>query len=1000
MNNQSEVDETKNPVGSIWHRWDPHIHIPGTLKNDYGSGATLDDFIQRINTSSPQIRALGITDYFVLDSYERILPLYKQGKMPEVKLLFANVELRFAVNAAKGAPINVHLLISPEDDDHVDRAKRFLRDLKFEYDGEQYSCINDDLIRLGKAFNPTSNDNDHLLKVGVEQFKVSPKDLSDAFKKHEWARKNIMIAIAAGQNDGTGQLQENGLKALREELQRMSQIIFSGRSGDRDYWCGKGADTEKQVRKKYRGLKPCLHGSDAHELSKVGNPDLDRYCWLRGDLKFETLKHICFEPERRVHVGKEAPSDGLPSYTIDKVKVKNADWLKNPEIKINSGLVAIIGARGSGKTALVEMIAAGTESVDQMHAKRSFLERAQQFLGDTESNITWANEENTTSPVDISKLPDKSDAPRVRYLSQQFVDFLCSSDGLADELVNAIEQVIFDAHGVDERLGARSFEELRNIKTESIKRNIDKYQEILQEIGDEISVHDDLARNLEDLKKKHTNELAAINRLKQDRKKLTPSDNKAVLDKLDKVREAAESKSQSIASFEKRELKLQGLKDEAKQFKTGSSIIQLQNLKKEYAEAGLTEEQWEKFTLTYKGDVISLLNKELDDIAKTIKKEKGPSKGEREEQDDKTKAQPYLQSYDNLISTTYSLLLKEQRRLEALIGVDNVKKKRYTELSNKIAQAESALKLREKEIKQAEAAPKKIQDLLTQRKDNYAGLIGEIEKVEKLLSKLYSPLQNRLDSQDGTLSKLTFSVNRIVDIDQWAESGERLIDRSRSGPFKGVGTLKTIIKDELQGIWTTGSAKEIAKAMADFRFKYGQVLWNHAFEDARKTRETKKHWYNQISTWLYGIDHVKVSYGLKYEGVDVQQLSPGTRGIVLLLLYLSIDIDDERPLIIDQPEENLDPKSIFEELVEKFKDAKKRRQIIIVTHNSNLVVNTDADQIIVASRGKHKKGALPDISYKSGGLENPEIRNTVCDILEGGKEAFEQRAKRLGIDLI
>jgi len=164
-----------------------------------------------------------------------------------------------------------------------------------------------------------------------------------------------------------------------------------------------------------------------------------------------------------------------------------------------------------------------------------------------------------------------------------------------------------------------------------------------------------------------------------------------------------------------------------------------------------------------------------------------------------------------------------------------------------------------------------------------------------------------------------------------------------------------------------------------------------------KSRETKKHWSDQISTWLYGTDHVEVSYGLEYEGVDVQQLSPGTRGIVLLLLYLSIDIDDERPLIIDQPEENLDPGSIYHELVGRFKEAKVRRQIIIVTHNANLVVNTDADQVIVASRGEHKPKALPDISYISGGLENPDIRAAVCDILEGGKEAFAERARRLRI---
>jgi energy-coupling factor transporter ATP-binding protein EcfA2 len=115
------------------------------------------------------------------------------------------------------------------------------------------------------------------------------------------------------------------------------------------------------------------------------------------------------------------------------------------------------------------------------------------------------------------------------------------------------------------------------------------------------------------------------------------------------------------------------------------------------------------------------------------------------------------------------------------------------------------------------------------------------------------------------------------------------------------------------------------------------------------------------------------------------------------LLYLAIDKEDDRPLIIDQPEENLDPKSIFDELVPLFREVKSRRQIIIVTHNANLVVNTDPDQVIVANCGPHRIGLLPPISYESGGLENPSIRKHVCGILEGGEEAFKERAKRLRV---
>jgi ABC-type cobalamin/Fe3+-siderophores transport system ATPase subunit len=95
-----------------------------------------------------------------------------------------------------------------------------------------------------------------------------------------------------------------------------------------------------------------------------------------------------------------------------------------------------------------------------------------------------------------------------------------------------------------------------------------------------------------------------------------------------------------------------------------------------------------------------------------------------------------------------------------------------------------------------------------------------------------------------------------------------------------------------------------------------------------------RQWASRISAWLYGTEHIRISHGVQYDGVDIEQLSPGMRGIVLLMLYLAIDNQDDRPLIVDQPEENLDPKSIFDELVQRFRVAKQRRQIIIVTHRN------------------------------------------------------------------
>jgi hypothetical protein len=79
--------------------------------------------------------------------------------------------------------------------------------------------------------------------------------------------------------------------------------------------------------------------------------------------------------------------------------------------------------------------------------------------------------------------------------------------------------------------------------------------------------------------------------------------------------------------------------------------------------------------------------------------------------------------------------------------------------------------------------------------------------------------------------------------------------------------------------------------------------------------------------------------------------------------------------------------------------AAHKRQVILVTHNANLVLNADADQVIVAQAGAHARGELPPITYFSGGLEEADIRRFLCDILEGGEEAYRERARRLRVTL-
>lgn len=141
---------------------------------------------------------------------------------------------------------------------------------------------------------------------------------------------------------------------------------------------------------------------------------------------------------------------------------------------------------------------------------------------------------------------------------------------------------------------------------------------------------------------------------------------------------------------------------------------------------------------------------------------------------------------------------------------------------------------------------------------------------------------------------------------------------------------------------------------------------------------------------IFSLDYLKPEYRLTWGGKKISQLSPGERGTILLIFYLSIDRDDI-PLIVDQPEENLDNQTVYDVLVPCIEKAKERRQIVIVTHNPNLAVVCDAEQIICANIFKEDRNR---VEYISGSIENPAINKLIVDILEGTKPAFSNREQK------
>lgn len=977
-------------AGSIWRRWDPHVHLPGTLLNDQFSGTTLETALDTLAACDPMIQVVGITDYFSTRSFRAAEIAWKAGSGTGIKYLFPNVELRLSDATARGNGVNLHLLSASEDVDVLDD---LLSRLHFSYEDVKYAATDTGLIALGRAFaNDASLDEDAARSKGANQFKVSIDDLKNQFQGDARFREKCLVGVAAGKDGSSGMKTSDGaFTAYREGLERFAHVIFTGNDKDREFWLGHGTDDEEALKAKYGGPKLCVHGSDAHRASDLGKPDLDRFCWLKGDPTFDTLWQACLAPERRANVSTASPGSGQHG-RVNGVSVADKSWFTPGTVPINTGLVAIIGPRGSGKTALADILAVGAGSVEPFANDASFVSRAGTLLNGQAATANWHEDTPTSHSLIAPSVDGSPDPRRVRYLSQQFVERLCASDGVTNELLHEIERVIFESWPVELRQGSTSFEELLDIRLGSARARQREELEAITSIGEEITDQRVLQRGLKKRKDEEAAATTAIANFEAQIKELTGKADTASGERHAEVSRALAKRQDSLQSVDRKMTDLKKLQSATKAATSAQFPTIKERLKQEHSHAGLSEDAWAAFLPKFTGEVEQILTDALAVAQAEYTKIAGTplAEGSVDTLDGVTEA--------DLETRTVAQLTFEQRRLQLLVGLDTKRAAKLTQLQTQLTKSRAAQAKFKEAVAAAEGAETRVQELVADRTSRYEAYFNALLTEEDELKTLYAPLEQILKDYGPTVAKLKLSVRRRVNLDSWVDHAEkRLIDLRTAGPFRGSGGLRPIADSSLLAAWQSGDGKTASEAIQAFSAQYSNDLRTHARADT-KDNEAYREWEREISRWLYGVGHISVVYSLEYDGLNVERLSPGSRGIVLLLLYLAVDMSETDPLIIDQPEENLDPKSVYTELVKLFQTASDRRQIIMVTHNANLVVNTDVDQVIVASCDGLEEGKLPRLSYIAGGLENPEIRKAVCEVLEGGAEAFRQRARRLHID--
>jgi hypothetical protein len=449
-----------NSAGSLWQKWDLHIHTPASF---HWTGKKLHDHTQaecdklcqsildRIN--GVDVCAFCIMDYWVFDGYLALRQYIMRNAGATSKRIFPGIELRLAVPT--DYRLNTHILFS--DEVLPETLGHFLSHLKMDgHNGKPPSRQN--FIDIGRSYDagklrehgltPSDKADDmKMLDLGMKTAVISRDSLQKAIEVV--GKEMCLIVQPYDTSDGLEDLDWKRHPYTDSDLMKWADCFESRNKVHVDLFLGAGHPTRPHVGPEFIEnlggfAKPVFSGSDAHSIAKYGIYPSDRATWLKAQPTFKGLRQVCHEPALRCHIGDRPPKlqhvDQNPTKYIESLKFEKVagsplteHWFHGKEIELNPGLVAIIGNRGSGKSALADILAlAGNSHCPKMEFLnedrfRGKGNRAAQFNG----ILTWLD--GTQAQVNLARNADLREPERVRYLPQHFIEALCNEIATGNE---------------------------------------------------------------------------------------------------------------------------------------------------------------------------------------------------------------------------------------------------------------------------------------------------------------------------------------------------------------------------------------------------------------------------------------------------------------------------------------------------------------------------------------------------------------------------------------
>ena len=982
--------------GSEWRKWDLHVHTKGTNKNDQFSSSNMEDFLYEFfkKAIEKEISAIGITDYFSIDRYRDVVnyqeniddkkdgdgkQLFNEDERKYIKniFLFPNIELRMLPSTDKGRLINIHFIFNP----------KFVTKLENDFFGElknqdDFKMNRQGIIDYGKKLKPNITDNGIVYREGINKFTLDVKTIKNLLDKNSEIEENSIVVVSNSSSDGASGLQKHydlfenedgGLDGVRKTIYEISNAIFSANPKDIKFFLGRksqGTDGYnndvylkdiEEVINRVGSLKPCLVGSDAHKESDL----FAKFTWIKADLTFEGLKQIIYEPEERVKIQEEEPDFKEDKEIIDKVKfISLNNKFSNEEIYLNPNLNVIIGGKSSGKSILLYSIAKTllADTKDKLLFKNNGEERYS--IKSIDSGFDF---EITTKAGFSQKISDREDGhnsliPNIKYIPQNELVKLAEPElsGKGESLNKLVRNLICE--DTDSKQKYDDF--IKNVK------QYDKEREEL--INSYFETLDNIQNSETELKTKSNKEVLQTN-IKTNSEKVEELNKKAGLSD-EQIQQYKNIQEQQQQNQKRRDL-------------LNSDFYQtnafLQELNKELS--NLQERKSTFLQSIHKNEFRGYYQDKLKFIDDSIVQLQG------------------------LISEIGTIINSEGKRI---FNTDNIFNEELKQINNEKSNIEEELKL----YQQNEEVKKQIRTL-EESIEIDGKLLSEIDSLNK---KIEEKRQSIEEIKTKLFDLYKNSYNEYIDIVEQLKN--RTIELEKDGlQIRGV-TQFNFPKFRREIInFTHGKYSDNDKycICEEDRSRIFETNYDELISNISKM-------FNEIMTSEYRIKTISKKEAVKkllddyfydyweitYKNDKLGEMSTGKASFVILMLIIGLS-KSKSPILIDQPEDNLDNRSVSENIISYLRNKKIERQIILVTHNANIVVNADAENVIVANqKGQNDKetSSIYKFDYINGAIENTfakieaetdllksmGIKEHIADIVEGGKEAFKNREKKYG----